>query len=206
MSRLTVVPIVEGHGEFACSRKLLERIWYEIVQGEFIDVLQPIRQPKDKLIKDGGTFEKAIDLAVGKLNNSNVPDARALILVLVDANGDPPCKLGPKLLHDGQMHRADKDITCVVANVEYETWFVAAAESLSEFLNLSSADEIPPNPEESRHGKGWIKKHYKGSKYSETLDQPRLTSKMDLLVARQRSPSFDKLCRELEKRKQHSGE
>ena len=200
MSRLTVAPIVEGHGEFASIRILLQRVWYDIVQGEFIEVLQPIRQPKGKLVKKDETLKKAVNLAVGKLNNSGFPDVRELILVLVDANGDPPCELGPQLLQEAQRHRADKDIACVIANVEYETWFVASAESLSEFLKLPSGDDIPRDPEANRQGKGWIKRHFKHHRYSETVDQPTLTAKMDLLTARQRSPSFDKLCRELEKR------
>lgn len=33
-----------------------------------------------------------------------------------------------------------------------------------------------------------------------TVDQPAMTSHMDLHLARERSPSFDKLCRELERR------
>jgi predicted ATPase len=37
-------------------------------------------------------------------------------------------------------------------------------------------------------------------KYSETIDQPAMTADMDLSLCRRRSPSFDKLCRELEKR------
>jgi hypothetical protein len=36
--------------------------------------------------------------------------------------------------------------------------------------------------------------------YAETVDQPRLTAAMDLQMCRERSKSFDKLCRELEKR------
>ena len=48
MSRIRVLPIVEGQGEVESIRLLLERIWREVVGGEFIDVLQPIRSPKSK--------------------------------------------------------------------------------------------------------------------------------------------------------------
>jgi len=37
-------------------------------------------------------------------------------------------------------------------------------------------------------------------RYAETIDQVRLTTAMDLNLCRSRSKSFDKLCRELEKR------
>ena len=42
----------------------------------------------------------------------------------------------------------------------------------------------------------WVADRFKGH-YSETVDQPALTAKMDLDLCRERSPSFDKLCREL---------
>ena len=38
-----------------------------------------------------------------------------------------------------------------------------------------------------------------GAKYSESIDQAKLTAHMDLSLCRTRAPSFDKLCRELER-------
>lgn len=40
--------------------------------------------------------------------------------------------------------------------------------------------------------------HIRAARYSETADQPKLTHSMDLMMTRDRSPSFDKLCREIE--------
>jgi hypothetical protein len=48
--------------------------------------------------------------------------------------------------------------------------------------------------------KAWIEQRFKGTRYSETQDQPAMTLVMDLNLCRTRSPSFDKLCRELERR------
>jgi hypothetical protein len=123
-----------------------------------------------------------------------------MILVLVDADEDLPCELGPGLLKEALERRSDVDLCCVVANVEYETWFVAAADSLGEYLDLTET-EIPRDPEGQRAGKAWVQKRFRGGKYSETVDQPAMTMRMDLALCRSRSPSFDKLCRELEKRK-----
>jgi hypothetical protein len=95
--------------------------------------------------------------------------------------------------------RRDKDSVCVVANVEYETWFVAAAESLTRYLNLAGDKMLPSDPERLRLGKGWIKARLPA--YSETVDQPKFSAVMDLRLCRRHSPSFDKLCRELEKRR-----
>jgi hypothetical protein len=67
---------------------------------------------------------------------------------------------------------------------------------LTDHLTLDN--DPPADPEQQRCGKGWIEHRFKGPKYSETVDQPRLTAAMDLHLCRQHSPSFDKLCRELE--------
>jgi hypothetical protein len=197
LSRLRIAPIVEGHGEDLAVRILLQRLWTEVLGQEYVEVLKPIRSSRTKMIQSR-ELERALDLAVLKLRSAGSADP-ALILIMLDADEDLACVLGPDLLQRAQAHRGDADISCVVATVEYETWFVAAAESLSELLELSH-EAVPQSPESSRSGKAWIQKRFKGVKYSPTVDQPAMTRRMDLLQARGRAPSFDKLCRELEKR------
>ncbi len=158
----------------------------------------PIRRSRGKFLKEAEKdLEKAVALAALKL----AQEGGGLILILVDAEDD--CEklgsLGPLLLARAKVARPDLDISCVIANVMFETWFVAAAESLTNYLNLDGV-EIPDDPEFARAGKGWIKKHMKTGHYSETVDQPSLTAKMELGLCRRRSRSYDKLCRELELR------
>lgn len=191
-----MAPIVEGHGEELAIRILLQRLWTELLGGEYIEVLRPIRSPRTKMVQPQ-ELERALGLAVLKLRESASSDP-SLVLVVLDADEDPACVLGPDLLRRARAHRGDIDISCVVATVEYETWFVAAAQSLPD-LDLSGGP-APEAPESSRSGKAWIQQRFKGVKYTETVDQPSMTRRMDLRQARQRSPSFDKLCRELEKR------
>ncbi len=200
MTRLRVAPIVEGHGEVHCIRILLQRIWTDLLGGEYIEVLQPIRKPRSKLVKPE-ELERAVKLALLKLGGAPSGPCPHMVLVLIDADKDAPCILGPSLLDIAKKVNARADVACVLANIEYETWFVAAAESLHEFLELPPDTGTPENPEAQRAGKGWIGRHFVGEKYSETVDQPRMTAKMDLQCCRARSPSFDKLCRELEKRR-----
>ena len=122
-----------------------------------------------------------------------------LILLLLDADTDCPKDLVPELVTLAQEAAGSSDTTVVLAKVEYETWFVAAAESLTDFLQLPD-DGPPTDPETQGCGKGWIEERFLKPKYSETIDQVKLTASMDLQVCRGRSPSFDKLCRELESR------
>lgn len=207
MNAIRIAPIVEGHGEVHAARILLDRVWREIVGGEYAEVLQPVRIPKSKLLrrKDGADIPapdeyelgRAVELAAAKLRQRERNPMPALILVLFDANGDCPGKLAPEVISIAQRRAGACRVACVIAKPEYETWFVAAAESLGDFLALSE-DDIPDAPEDGGFRKGWIKQRFAGAKYSETADQPRMTAKMDLQKCRERSPSFDKLCRVLE--------
>lgn len=206
MSYLCVAPIVEGHGEVQAIRTLLQRIWVEIADGEHVEVLRPIRVPRSRLAKELER-QNAVKLAAMKLRETAPPGSPTLILIVADRDPDlrPVCVLGPEWLNSAKTGRSHLDIACVLADVEYETWFVAAAESLASDLNLPSGEAVPATPETSRLGKSWIQSRFKRGRYSETVDQPAMTAKMDLQLCRSRSPSFDKLCRELEKRIVRSG-
>ena len=201
MSRQRVVPIVEGHGEQASISTLLTRLWIYL-GGQHLDVLRPIRLPRGKVTQPR-ELARAVDLAVLKLRDGDVGQP-GLVLIVMDADRDLPCALGPELLASARKSRTDIDIACVIANVEYETWFVAGAESLGEDLEIESG-QIPEEPEKMRCGKGWVEGRIRASKYSETIDQPGMTARLDLELCRRRSPSFDKLCRELEARVQAGG-
>jgi hypothetical protein len=199
VSRLCVAPIVEGHGEVESIRILLQRIWIELVGGEFVNVLRPIRRPRSKLVQEE-ELKRAVDLAFLKLTEARTESVPGMALILIDANSDPACVLGPQLLRWARHGHADEDIACVLAVVEFESWFVASASSLQSYLRPGVGENVM-KPETSHQGKGWVKKYFKGASYSETLDQPSMTSKMDLALCRKNSLSFDKLCRELELRR-----
>lgn len=203
MIRLRVVPIVEGHGEVAAVRTLLERIWYELLGGDSLEILQPIRQPRSKIVKPDELLRAVrlakLKLAQGHPFENGGEEARGTVLLLIDADDDLPCELAPQLVEIVLHNEADVDFACVIANPEYETWFVGAAESLGRPLTLGSGEEVPDDPESARSKKGWLEAHFSGP-YSPTVDQPKLTAAMDLSLCRDRCRSFDKLCRELDQR------
>lgn len=196
MSRLNVVPIVEGHGEQKSAiRTVVRRVW-ERVGGEYVNVLRPIREPRSKLVTRDGLIKavKLADIQLRHLGN----DDRSLVLVLFDADEDQPCVLAPRLAEMIQAECAHLDVAVVLPNPEFETWFAAAAESLTSFFDLSVTSPSP-DPEAAGQRKGAVRRWMHGL-YSETIDQVRLTEAMDIDLCRSRSPSFDKLCRELAKR------
>lgn len=199
MSRLLIAPIVEGHGEVEAIGILLRRLGSEIAPQTEMVVLRPLRQPRSRLAKEPA-LSQAAELASRKLRQAAAADDRLLVLVLVDGSGGQPCVFGPKLLAVAEQAVPHVEAAAVVAYPEYETWFVAAAGSLLADLPYADPSALPEDPEGHGLKKAWIEKHAAGRRYSETLDQPRFTARMDLRLCRERSPSFDKLWREIEKR------
>jgi hypothetical protein len=195
---LQVGVIVEGQGEYAAVRKVLERVWYELLNGDYIDVLRPFRQPQATLLKEAG-LKAAVDAVKIKLGPESADGPRKLVLILIDAEEQCPRDLAPQLLQWAREARSDADIACVLPCPMFETWFVAAVSSLAGVNDFPADLATPADPEGNSLGKGWVKKHLP-RKYSETVDQPRLAAAMDLTVCRQNAPSFDKLCRELQSR------
>ncbi len=195
---LRIAVIVEGHGESNAIRVLLERLWYEYLSGDRLDVLRPFRKPQGQLLQEKG-LKDAVDAAKIELDTRPVDDYRKLVLILIDSEGSPPCQLAPRLLKWAREARSDADIACVLPHPMFETWFVAAAGSLAGYNGLPANLATPVDPEGNGHGKGWMKKHL-ARKYIETIDQPRFVSRMDFALCRRNSPSFAKLRQALEAR------
>ena len=190
---------MEGQGEVAALPVLLRRIAVEFCPGTSIDVLKPVRQPASSLLKrESDCLQNAVGLAAGKLAGSMHASSQRLILILIDSDGGCAALVGPELRRRANEYASHVDIASVVAVDEFETWFVAAATSLTKYLKFNS-DEVPPDPESSRSKTKWIEDHTRGLKYHKPVDQPKFSATMDLRLCRSRSPSFDRLCREIER-------
>jgi hypothetical protein len=185
-----MIPIVEGHGECDAVPELIHRIARDIDPGFVPKVLKPLRVPSSKLQKPN-ELERTIKLAASKLGGAGG------ILVLIDCDDDCPATLGPALLAQARQVRADIPISVVLAKREFETWFLAAAESLQNKRSLPGTLASPDDPERIRGAKEWLSKQMpKGFRYSETTDQAALTAAFDMQIAR-RLDSFDKCYREI---------
>lgn len=185
----TIVSIVEGHGEQSAI-PLLIRKW-AAANNKPITARKSIRAPgRGGLIRAGG-IERFVSVAVHQ------PDCCG-ILVVLDADGDCPRNLGPALLSRAQQHSRSIPIGVVLAKEEYESWFLASADSLRGCRGLPASFSAPGNPESIRHPKEWLKQQMPESRYRETTDQPALTESIDFNLAKTRSDSFDKLMRVLD--------
>jgi hypothetical protein len=178
--------IVEGHGEVSAVPVLLRRIAAMIGSQIQLSIPHPIRLDRSKA-RQAGVLEKATQLAATKVGSGGG------ILIILDADDDCPAALGPALPRRAQAERKDLPIAVVIASREFESWFIAGADSIRGRF-LTGAEEIPQN---LRGAKEWLKAKLKNGRYSPTVDHASLASAFDLKQARSGSPSFDKLWREL---------
>ena len=168
--------IVEGHGETSAVPILLRRMAAAIDDRIELQIPHPVRLPKSKLLRPG-ELEKAIQLAAAKV---------------------APVGLAPALLARAHDARPDLPVSVVLPKREFESWFLAAAESFRDRFRLPEDLHTPEQPEEIRGAKEWLRDRLASGNYSPTVDQPALAAIFDLQQARV-APSFDKLWREMER-------
>jgi len=187
---LRIACVVEGHAERESVPILLRRIAQTVDPELTLEIPQPIRIPKSKLLK-AGELERAVDLAARKV------DSHGSILIVIDSDDDCPAELGPLLLGRAISSRGDLPVGVVVAKREFEAWFIAAAASLQGQRGLVENLQPPHDPEEISDAKGWLGTRMVGEgSYTSTLDQPALTAVFDLSAARA-ADSFEKCYREV---------
>jgi hypothetical protein len=180
--------VVEGHGEVESVPCLLRRIAQQFDPSLTIVIPRPVRVPKSKLLKPG-ELERAVELAA--LNIAQ----KGGIAVILDSDEDGPAQLGPQLSARVRSARADLPSMVVLAKWEFESWFLAAAESLGGRRGLPADLASPDQPEEIQGAKEWLTRHVPRGAYSSTVDQLSLTRAVDLAIAR-RASSFDRCYRE----------
>ena len=184
--------MVEGHGDVEAVPILVQRIAQQTVPPVVVQVSAPLRTPKSRLVKPD-ELERAVEFAARRVAGTGG------VLVVVDSDDDCPAEVGPNLLARAAKVRIGFPVAVVLAKCEFETWFIAAAESLAGRIGLPADLQPPHNPETIRGAKEWLTERMHGSRsYSPTLDQPVLAQHFDLDSAL-RSDSFAKLRREVER-------
>ena len=165
-----IICIVEGQGDGAAIRVLLQRLITEFDPNLYCDIGKPVRRNRSSLVKPG-EFERQVQ-AAGQFAGST-----GLVLVLIDADNDKVCELGPELTRRAHLARPDRRVLVSLAHREFEHWLVAALESRpSNFESIQNAKKLLAED------------------YSPTTHQAALTARMDLDLARQHSHSFRRFC------------
>lgn len=193
--------VVEGKGEELAIRDLLQRIVFHLSKGRcHVEVPRPVRCSRDRLIQKPEELKRCLELAWLNLGDAR-KGGRSLILVLVDADDEAPCELGPKILENARENWRKHDMVVALAKREFESWFIAAAESLRGQRGLPQDLIRPQDPEAIRGAKEWLRKQMPRSRtYSPTVDQPALVRLFDIGEAMNHAPSFKRLVMKVAER------
>ncbi|MBC8432679.1 MAG: DUF4276 family protein [Desulfobacterales bacterium] len=207
MIRRKIIPIVEGYGEERAVPCLLQRWLRHRKFHKYFEIPDlAINAKSCGRLKAGYDKVRHIGIEhyiIAALRNK--PDA---ILVVIDA--DDECinrghgnGLGPELLARAKTVAPNVPLAVVVANREYEAWFLASLTSIRAAGLLPNTTRLqfqgPMNPEDPRDCKGLITK-LMGCRYEATVHQLELTRGLTFSPkAQYRSPSYGKLLRDLER-------
>ena len=190
---MAVASIVEGDGEVAALPVLLRRLAQWRSATGHVNVLPPIRVYKDRFLNRPEEFSRHLKLAAAKCGDAG------WVLILFDADDDCPAQRGAAVLAQAKTIIPHRRVAVVLANREFEAWFIAAAESLNGCRGFQShAHDAKVDPEIPRNAKGWVRERMPAG-YGETTDQPAFSARFDLDLAHTRSRSFRKLCSEWDK-------
>ncbi|WP_082524478.1 DUF4276 family protein [Pseudorhodoferax sp. Leaf274] len=187
---IKVASIVEGDGEVAALPILLRRLASECVPAASVSALPPIRVRRDRFLNKEDEFRRQLLLAAAKCED------QGWILVVLDADDDCPKDLGADIYQRAQQVIPHRRLSVVLANREFEAWFIAAAHSLQGMRGFNIAADAHIEAERPRDAKGWMREHMRSGTYRELVDQPAFASTFDLQQAHDNSRSFRKLCKE----------
>ena len=192
MNTFRLACVIEGKGERSALPVLLRRIADELTGYTTRLEITTVHLDRSKLTK-AGELERAVQLAAQR---AGAPGA---ILILHDADDACPVQLRDQVRDRAAAARADRLISVVLANKEFEAWFIASADSLKEQGYIAGVTDLPEeDPDSVRGAKQWLSSRLHQGTYKPTVDQPKLAAVFDLQEARRNSRSFRKLWREME--------
>jgi Domain of unknown function (DUF4276) len=183
---MTIQPIVEGHGDVEAVPALLRRLVAEASYPD-ITILKPIRAKRAELVT-AASLDRWIQLA-----RTRNPQA---ILILFDGDDDCPAELAPVVKQFATASAAPIPCEVVVAQREYESWFLGSMESLRGFGGISEQAQSHAEPERPRDAKGEVDlRMITGRFYVERTDQVALTTAFEFQSAYRACRSFRKMVK-----------
>lgn len=184
---MIIQPIVEGYGEIDAVPVLLRRLQAELGIYTF-QIARPIRRRRSELATEE-QVRRSVRLALG------TPQCGG-ILILFDSDDACPKEFGPTIQSWAQAEAGAIPCAVVLAHHEYESWFIAAVESLRGFRWVRLDATSHPTPEEVRDCKGALEgRMYDGASYSPRVDQAAFSSRIDLRQAYLSCRSFRRLTK-----------
>lgn len=184
MNGITIATVVEGHGEVQAVPVLIRRLAAAADKPQTV-VPTPFRLPRSKFHKEG-ELERAVAVASRRVTSGGG------VLVLLDADDDCPVTLAADLRQRAVAAVGNVAVGVVVADREFEAWFLAALPSLREHPDVLPIGPAVPDAEGVRDAKGALAEHLVDGRYTVTRHQPAFAQVADLSLA-ERARSFRKL-------------
>lgn len=205
MNSFKIVPVVEGNGEERAVPIILNN-WFK--RRRFFNFTTPdlaVRAHQASLLCD---YDPARERGIEHYLNLAMRGRPDAILVIFDADDEciarqgtqPYRPLGPELLQRARNHLPHVPVSVVVANREFEAWYLAAYRRLKSRGHFHRDVKFPPgfDVESPRDCKGQVSTFLR-RKYSETADQKVMANHLGFGSYMSRySPSFKKLLKDLE--------
>ena len=186
-----IVPIVEGPGEVEAVPKLLSKIFLHLGHYDLVSS-RAKKASGSSIIKDSAELERLLSAAEEEDNVLG-------ILILIDADDECPFTLAAQIAGMIKAISTKYFVEVVVANREYEVWFLASLSTVRGEFGIAPACEFSGNIEEKSDVKGWLTKQMpKGKPYKETTHQVLMTQKINVATAHQNSRSFRRLVHAVE--------
>ena len=181
--------IVEGQGDAEALPVLARRVAASL---DLYPQITAHRVKRHRVVKDG-LLEKAVEFAA-------LDDECSGVLVVLDADDDCPKTFGPLLATRAQAGATHKTVGLVLANGEFEAWALAGIEGARGKRGVDPTTTCPyRDPDAVRSPKGKLEGLMGGRSYLETDDQAAFAALLDIDLARQRSRSFRKFEKELQR-------
>jgi len=145
----------------------------------------------------GGDSRRFVGEAATLLASRTNRPLTGLALILLDAV-DCPADLGPRRRERAEDVDTRFEVACVVASLEYETWFSDTTKSFAvhEFLAKRPGQPARRPADEAGMDRGPLPDRQGREEVQPPLDQLPMTMAMDLAACHDRSSSFHKFCRE----------
>lgn len=191
-----IFPIVEGHGEVSAVPEIVRKISYERENIFDCNVFKPYRMSRGKIVRFGDDLDKVIRYGEAKIASDGVDGG---ILILVDSDDDCPVVLQRKFMKFFGRGNYRVPVSFVLPKREYEAWFISCVEHMRTHPSVRDDAISHPDPESLRDAKGFFSKDVliDGVNYSETIDQVRYSSIINVECVFERCRSFQKFCNEV---------
>ena len=184
---MKLVPIVEGKGDVEAVPLLLRRLASEYGSPVPVEIDTALRMKRSQIVKRD-PIQRMVQLAKRRGGDG--------IMIIFDSDDDCPIKLAPEITKWADQVTIGTPCVTVMANREFEAWFLASIETLRGKRGIRIDAKSHPYPESPRNAKRALKDRMRrGRGYSETTDQAAFAATFSMIAAYSKCRSFRKFVK-----------